>query len=93
MPDVTLHHCVSVPIDEPTPLPPDFEFVLTVGGGPLDGVVEVTAGPGQLPGAVSVPTASSTTIRCVGVTILFIHYKQSPAGPAEVEATYEVRIP
>jgi len=93
MPNVLLQHCVPTPVGGPPPLPPQFELVLTIGGAPQDGVVEVTAGPGELPGPVSLPTGSSASIPCVGVTTLLLHYRKSPTGPAEVEVTYEVQVP
>ena len=88
MPDVTLQHCVPVTIPLPLPLPPAFSLIITVGGGPHDGVVDVTAGPGELPGTVSLPTGSSATCPCLGVTTLQLHFKKSPVGPADVETTY-----
>jgi hypothetical protein len=90
MPDIVLQHCVPTSIGAPGPLPPEFDLVLSIGGGPLDGVVEVVAGPGELPGPVSLPTGSSTTIPCLGVTSLQLHYRKSPAGPDDVEVTYEI---
>jgi hypothetical protein len=90
MPTVTLQHCVPVVIYGPSSPPQEVTLDLTIGGSAGDGIVDVTAGPGQLPGPVSLPTGSSGTYPLPAVTIVKLHYIKSSGGPMSVSVTYDV---
>jgi hypothetical protein len=80
MADLILQHCVPVNI-LPHGDPQDIELTFAIGGLPGDGQVDVTAGPGELPATLCLPTGSSGEIKLPQVTELSVHYCKSPTGP------------
>jgi hypothetical protein len=68
------------PVDDPT----DVTFTFSIGGGTGDGQVDVTAGPGEFPCPVSLPTGTTGVITFKHVTVLRVHYRKSATGPASI---------
>jgi hypothetical protein len=88
MAELTLQHCVPINV-LPHCGPEDIDFQFTIGGGPGDGQVDVTAGPGELPATICLPTGSSGSIKLPQITEINIHYRKSATGPDSITVTVD----
>jgi hypothetical protein len=80
MAELILQHCIPVNV-LPHGDPQDVDFVFTIGGGPGDGQVDVTAGVGELPAPIPLPTGSNGSILLPMVSEITVHYRKSDTGP------------
>jgi hypothetical protein len=89
MPSTTLVHCQPVRIHE-TDVPGDVTLVLTAGGNPGDGVVNVSSVPPgvQPPGRATGSTGIHSHAGCTG---LYLHY-QSATGAGSVVVTWTLNV-
>ena len=86
MGSVTLPHCEEVQVYVSGALT-DIVLMLTVGGGPGDGYVEVISP--QLPEPFVVPTgASPTPVPIPGCTEITLHYHKEKGGPDSVDVSW-----
>jgi hypothetical protein len=89
MADLILQHCVPVCIMPHTDPPLDIDLGFTIGGAPGDGQVDVTAGGGELPATLCLPTGSTGMIKLPQVSELNVHYRKSLTGPDSITITVE----
>jgi len=87
MAELILQHCVPVIVVPVRPDPTDVELSFTIGGSSGDGQVDVTAGPGEIPATICLPSGSSGTINIPQVTQLTVHYRRSKTGPSSIPVT------